>query len=118
MCRFGGFIALPGFKSNKITIEGIDISYIDRNPTSKKTKSSATAVNSINTSNPTTIVFIHGVTSQKLSWAPVIRSLPKSWRVIAIDLPGHGKSGFSEELNYSVVSMGEFLHEVSKPYYY
>ncbi len=83
-------------------VKGMDISYIDRNPSKKHSQKSHPSV-----------VFIHGLTSQKVSWAPVIRSLPKTWRIVAIDLPGHGKSGFNSEQNYSTVNMGELLHEVS-----
>ena len=102
--RFGGYIALPGFVVGNVKVNGIHISYIDRNPSSKKQNS---------TDSCPSVVFIHGLTSQKLSWAPVVRSLPKTWRIVAIDLPGHGKSGFNMEHNYNVVNMGELLHEVS-----
>jgi pimeloyl-ACP methyl ester carboxylesterase len=38
------------------------------------------------------LVLIHGVGGNYLSWPPEIRHLP-GYRVITLDLPGHGKSG-------------------------
>lgn len=38
------------------------------------------------------VVFLHGFLGSAAIWAPVIADLSRSYRVIAIDLPGHGKS--------------------------
>jgi pimeloyl-ACP methyl ester carboxylesterase len=40
-----------------------------------------------------TIVLVHGVNDQAGTWVSVIPLLIKDFRVIAIDLPGHGESG-------------------------
>lgn len=39
-----------------------------------------------------TIVFLHGFTGRKETWKTFIESLRESYRVIAIDLPGHGET--------------------------
>lgn len=38
------------------------------------------------------LVLIHGVGMQSAAWAPQIKALSKSHRVIALDMPGHGGS--------------------------
>jgi len=37
-------------------------------------------------------VFLHGLTFDRLMWYPVLDALPKGYRAIAFDLPGHGGS--------------------------
>ncbi len=42
---------------------------------------------------PKTIVFVHGWTCDESSWREQVRFFKKNYRVITLDLPGHGKSG-------------------------
>lgn len=42
---------------------------------------------------PKTIVFVHGWTCDETSWAGQVPAFEKDYRVITLDLPGHGKSG-------------------------
>ena len=63
--------------------------------------------------NQPTLVFVHGITAQKLGWIPLLRQLPSSWRIIALDLPGHGESDFSEDLIYNQHTLVDIMHEVS-----
>lgn len=42
------------------------------------------------------IVLIHGVGMQSAAWAPQIKALSKTHRVIALDMPGHGGSALLE----------------------
>src|SRR5581483_1498835 len=44
-------------------------------------------------SGPKTIVFVHGWTCDESSWANQVPVFEKNYRVITLDLPGHGKSG-------------------------
>ena len=37
-------------------------------------------------------VLIHGVGMQSAAWAPQFAALAQSYRVIALDMPGHGQS--------------------------
>lgn len=39
------------------------------------------------------LVFIHGFSDQAGSWADTVALLSRKWRVIVLDLPGHGDSG-------------------------
>ncbi len=39
------------------------------------------------------LVLLHGVGGDHRVWYPLVRSLPRGFRVLAPDLPGHGKSG-------------------------
>jgi pimeloyl-ACP methyl ester carboxylesterase len=43
---------------------------------------------------PKTVVFIHGWTCNESTWSPQVPVFEKNYRVITIDLPGHGKSEF------------------------
>ena len=42
---------------------------------------------------PKTIIFVHGWTCDESSWANQVPVFEKNYRVITLDLPGHGKSG-------------------------
>src|SRR5215471_3133451 len=44
-------------------------------------------------SGPKTIVFVHGWTCDETSWRDQAPFFEKNYRVITLDLPGHGKSG-------------------------
>src|ERR1700760_3263700 len=44
-------------------------------------------------SGPKTIVFVHGWTCDESSWREQVPFFEKNYRVITLDLPGHGKSG-------------------------
>jgi pimeloyl-ACP methyl ester carboxylesterase len=54
-----------------------------------------------------TIVLLHGFTESMAIWDKFVRSLSKEFRVITIDLPGHGKSG-----NIAKVHTMELLADV------
>ncbi len=63
-----------GFKSNSANVNGITISYIDEGKGEQ------------------TIVLVHGLASNGGFWRYNIAELSKTYRVIAVDLPGYGKS--------------------------
>ncbi len=44
-------------------------------------------------SGPKTVVFVHGWTCDESSWSNQVPAFEKNYRVITLDLPGHGKSG-------------------------
>jgi pimeloyl-ACP methyl ester carboxylesterase len=44
-------------------------------------------------SGPKTIVFVHGWTCDETSWREQVPFFEKNYRVITLDLPGHGQSG-------------------------
>jgi pimeloyl-ACP methyl ester carboxylesterase len=47
----------------------------------------------IHGTGPRTIVFVHGWTCDESSWEQQVPVFDKEYRVITLDLPGHGKSG-------------------------
>jgi pimeloyl-ACP methyl ester carboxylesterase len=42
------------------------------------------------------LVLIHGITESRHSWRPIINRLSESYRVLAVDLRGHGESAHGE----------------------
>ena len=49
-----------------------------------------------------TIVFVHGWTCDSSSWTGQIPAFAKKYRVITLDLPGHGKSGSPKDGKFSM----------------
>ena len=89
-----------GASTLSVNVRGIEICYLIRKSGTSSTPSGPTAV------------FIHGATSNKHTFYSVWKCLPKSWTLVALDLPGHGESTFSMEQSYTHVEMEGFLHEV------
>lgn len=48
-----------------------------------------------------TIVFVHGWTCDSSSWAGQVPAFARDYRVITVDLPGHGKSGSPADGKFS-----------------
>src|SRR5580692_8702629 len=42
---------------------------------------------------PRTVILVHGWTCDDTTWESQVPALSKAYRVLTIDLPGHGKSG-------------------------
>jgi pimeloyl-ACP methyl ester carboxylesterase len=64
------------------------------------------------------LILLHGFTRTASDWKPFLPALSKSYRVIAIDLPGHGRSGYMDTTNVYlhkraaeyVIALTEQLH--------
>ncbi|MCX7603267.1 MAG: alpha/beta hydrolase [Bryobacteraceae bacterium] len=56
------------------------------------------------------IVLIHGWTCDHTFWSAQIRALQERYRVLAVDLPGHGRSGPAPE--YSMKRFARAVHAV------
>lgn len=93
--RYGAFL-LIGAPTLSTKVRGMDISYWIRNPM---------------VASPT-LLLVHGFSGAKIALLPLVKALPKSWRVVALDLPGHGESGFNAEQSYTCAGMGDILNEV------
>jgi sigma-B regulation protein RsbQ len=52
------------------------------------------AINSASTGKvPKTVILVHGWTCDETTWSEQVPVLSKKYRVLTLDLPGHGKSG-------------------------
>jgi pimeloyl-ACP methyl ester carboxylesterase len=57
-----------------------------------------------------TIVFVHGLGASRNDWMPTARKLLARYRVVLVDLPGHGDSALPEPFSFAAV--GEALDGV------
>src|SRR5688572_3179566 len=53
-------------------------------------------------SGRTTLVLVHGWTCDSSSWAAQVPVLAKKYRVLTLDLPGHGQSGSPKDGKFSM----------------
>lgn len=65
-----------------------------------------------------TLVLIHGICHSRHAWDDVVPHLADRYRVVAIDLPGHGESPDPERLDHTIVDsmvdeLAGFLAEVT-----
>lgn len=58
----------------------------------------------IGTSGPR-ILFLHGLFGQGKNWTSIAKNLADHARVILIDLPNHGRSGWTESLTYAEMAI-------------
>jgi len=58
-----------------------------------------------------TLVFLHGWSSSISSWKYQLNSFP-GYTVIAIDMPGHGKSSKNEQTEYTMELLADSVHAV------
>ncbi|MFQ3609691.1 MAG: alpha/beta hydrolase, partial [Chloroherpetonaceae bacterium] len=86
-----------GFNTQKAILNGTEVAYYD-----SKT-------------NGTPIVLIHGLASNMGFWRYVIPELEqKAFRVVAIDLPGYGKSSKSYSAPYTLSFYAKTVNELLK----
>lgn len=77
------------------TVRGLDLHYNILHPKQQKT-----------------IVFLHGFTGSSMTWQHVAHKLPADYRIVAIDLIGHGKTAAPKQLlHYTMEEQVEFLHD-------
>jgi len=51
---------------------------------------------------PTTVILVHGWTCDDTTWEAQVPALSKQYRVLTLDLPGHGKSGSPKDGTFSM----------------
>ncbi|UJR17638.1 hypothetical protein I4U23_004534 [Adineta vaga] len=56
-----------------------------------------------------TVVFVHGLSSNKETWLSIIKNIPENYHCIAIDLPAHGETVGLNEEHYSIDKFVEAL---------
>lgn len=62
---------------------------------------------------PNTLFFIHGWTGSRKTWKYQLGAFP-DYRVIAVDLPGNGKSGKNELIDYTMDLFADTIFEILK----
>ena len=60
------------------------------------------------------VLLVHGFGANKENWLRFSRSFKDNYHVVAVDLPGHGKSVNSFDLNYSLENQVAWLHEFTQ----
>lgn len=84
------------YREGRITVpEGLSLHYTEWNPSGKKC-----------------VMLIHGLGVQLHTWDPIASRLSKTFRVICLDLRGHGDSDWSRQ-GYQVQRFSEDLHAVA-----
>jgi sigma-B regulation protein RsbQ len=51
---------------------------------------------------PRTVIFVHGWTCDSTSWNGQVPALSKTYRVVTMDLPGHGQTGLPADGKFSM----------------
>lgn len=78
---------------------------------SKKVRTGSTEVSFYDQGKGDPIVLIHGFAGSKHYWDKIIPELANEYRVIALDLPGHGESGMGKD-RYSIEDMASIIKEL------
>lgn len=100
---FGGYL-LAGLQRKFIQAGDFTYSFYDRSPSPR-------AEGGSRQQQSETVLFLHGFTGNKTMWMLLSRFLPKHWRLIAMDLPGHGESSFIPGYGYSAYDLGDRVNE-------
>ncbi len=95
---------MAGLRRKFVQAGGITFSYLER----AVTRSPQTVA-----APPVTLLFLHGFSANKIMWMPIASYFPPEWRIVMVDLPGHGESGFLPGGNYAAKGMARKLHDVS-----
>jgi pimeloyl-ACP methyl ester carboxylesterase len=61
---------------------------------------------------PKTVILVHGWTCDSTSWSEQIPALEKKYRVVTLDLPGHGKSDAPKDGKYSMELFARAIESV------
>jgi pimeloyl-ACP methyl ester carboxylesterase len=54
------------------------------------------------------LVLVHGITESRHSWDPLLATLTDRYRVLTVDLPGHGESGPADD--YGPLALADAVH--------
>ncbi|MDP1851838.1 MAG: alpha/beta hydrolase [Candidatus Planktophila sp.] len=76
----------------------------------------STVITEIDPTRPP-LVLIHGLGSAATAFKPTLAELSKNFRVISVDLPGHGQSPYSKSQAMDPASLGEAIFETVKSEY-
>ncbi len=113
MCRFGGYF-IAGLTRKYKTVNNLTYCYYEKEAVLSSEQSEQ---HTDKDGHPRTFLFLHGYTGSKIMWMTMVRYLPKEWRLILVDLPGHGESSFDGS-KYDAYGFSDKIHEVSTEYSY
>lgn len=96
---------LSGASYQQVSLaSGVSMAYLDSD-------SSATADKPV-------LLLLHGITSSKDIWLEILQNFP-SYRVIAVDMPGHGDSREPQDFDYAVenlsAQLAAFIQQLELP---
>ena len=83
--------ALAGVSLHSVDVDGEPVAYLERE------------------ADGPVVVLLHGFAANKDNWLRFIKHLPRSYRVLAIDLPAHGDNGYDAALTYDAALMSRRL---------
>jgi len=63
---------------------------------------------------PKTVILVHGWTCDETTWNSQVPELSKEYRVITLDLPGHGQSGAPKDGKFSMDLFARAVEAVRK----
>jgi pimeloyl-ACP methyl ester carboxylesterase len=63
---------------------------------------------------PKTVIFVHGWTCDETTWNSQVPEVSKEFRVVTLDLPGHGQSGAPKEGKFSMDLFARAVEAVRK----
>lgn len=91
-------LALPDTAATHRTAHVPEVAYVELNPEGKQT-----------------VLFIHGLGSYLKFWRYQLDAFAEQgYRVIAVDLPGYGKSDKPASFPYTMEAMGDAVHELAR----
>lgn len=82
-----------GLKPSSVTVHGQTLSYLER------------------PGDGETVVLVHGFGANKDNWTRFVRYIPKEYRVIAFDMPGHGDSDKPLDRTYTIDFMASSIDQ-------
>lgn len=85
--------SLSGVKQVSIEVDDYTIAYLERDGDGE------------------TIVFLHGFAANKDNWIRFVRHLPRSYRILIFDLPGHGDSSYDPDFHHDAFNLAGRMWE-------
>jgi len=81
--------------------------------TEKSIKAAGHEVSYLEGGQGETVLLIHGFTADKSNWTRMARYLTPSYHVVAIDMPGFGKTGMQTDQSYDISSQAERIQLIA-----
>lgn len=85
---------LANWQTKRLDVNGIQVAYLDNENTSAKE----------------TLVFVHGYTGNKDMWNRLVRHVDSDYRLVAIDLLGHGDTALAPDNRYLLMNQAQLIH--------